>query len=324
MEGTRTGSREGPSEPAQLAQKTHSPTFIMENIDVLRTMMKEHDQLAKAKATPKKLIYNDFEEEGSIPINRGLIQAIPTSLPPQPIGEATKAFNVQRIAPGDPAARKHLSRPTRPIIMTSRIRDRARSSEKSQRSLSRSKTSSHLRRYERLGNKNKSKAKAREGKTKSGGRRSEHKGISSDSDCGGRFGGYLAKLPRNVKVYEDSKDLEDHLGIISIAAEQEEWPIPKRYVKDSTKIHGIKRRMDEGLQAFMDRFKSKSTHQGCVTGATYLGIHVWLQTSRAGKKAQWKRPYWMVQRPGKNSRKKRPKRVQKEYGDIKYEAIGEV
>ncbi|GJY83743.1 reverse transcriptase domain-containing protein [Tanacetum coccineum] len=36
---------------------------------------------------------------GSIRINRGLIQAIPTSLPPQPIGEATKASNLQRIPP---------------------------------------------------------------------------------------------------------------------------------------------------------------------------------------------------------------------------------
>ncbi|GJX44272.1 hypothetical protein Tco_0260948 [Tanacetum coccineum] len=36
---------------------------------------------------------------GSIPINRGLIQAISTSLSPQPIGEATKAFNLRRIPP---------------------------------------------------------------------------------------------------------------------------------------------------------------------------------------------------------------------------------
>ncbi|GJT32226.1 hypothetical protein Tco_0922645, partial [Tanacetum coccineum] len=36
----------------------------------------------------------------SIPINRGLIQAIPISLPPQPIGEATKASNLRRIPPG--------------------------------------------------------------------------------------------------------------------------------------------------------------------------------------------------------------------------------
>ncbi|GJV96101.1 transcription factor HHO3-like protein [Tanacetum coccineum] len=37
---------------------------------------------------------------GSTLINRGLIQAILTSLPPQLIGEATKAFNLQRIPPG--------------------------------------------------------------------------------------------------------------------------------------------------------------------------------------------------------------------------------
>ncbi|GKC00477.1 hypothetical protein Tco_0986613 [Tanacetum coccineum] len=38
--------------------------------------------------------------EGSISINRGLIQAILTSLPTQPIGEATKASNLQRIPLG--------------------------------------------------------------------------------------------------------------------------------------------------------------------------------------------------------------------------------
>ncbi|GJX02875.1 hypothetical protein Tco_0188791 [Tanacetum coccineum] len=37
---------------------------------------------------------------GLISISRGLIQAIPTSLPPQPIGEVTKASNLQRIPPG--------------------------------------------------------------------------------------------------------------------------------------------------------------------------------------------------------------------------------
>ncbi|GKB58994.1 hypothetical protein Tco_0915180 [Tanacetum coccineum] len=36
----------------------------------------------------------------SILINRGLIQAIQTSLPPHPIGEATKASNLRKIPPG--------------------------------------------------------------------------------------------------------------------------------------------------------------------------------------------------------------------------------
>ncbi|GJW11871.1 reverse transcriptase domain-containing protein [Tanacetum coccineum] len=40
----------------------------------------------------------------------------------------------------------------------------------------------------------------------------------------------------------------------------EEFLQQKRYAKDPTKIHGIKRRMNEVLQAFMDRFKSESSH----------------------------------------------------------------
>ncbi|GJR01412.1 ribonuclease H-like domain-containing protein [Tanacetum coccineum] len=94
-----------------------------------------------------------------------------------------------------------------------------------------------------------------------------------------------AKLPKNIRVYEGNKDPEDHLSIFSAATEQKEWPIPiwckmfrqtlggaaknwfddldpksvdsfeelsekfleefsqeKRYAKDPTEIHGIKRR----------------------------------------------------------------------------------
>ncbi|GJU94149.1 reverse transcriptase domain-containing protein [Tanacetum coccineum] len=112
-----------------------------------------------------------------------------------------------------------------------------------------------------------------------------------------------AKLPRNMRVYKGNKDPEDHLGIFSAAAEQEEWPMPiwckmfrqtlgraarnwfddlgpksvdsfeevshkfleefsqqKRYAKDPTEIHGIKRRQNEGLQGFIDRFKSEISH----------------------------------------------------------------
>ncbi|GJR80805.1 retrovirus-related pol polyprotein from transposon TNT 1-94 [Tanacetum coccineum] len=45
------------------------------------------------------LIEHQFTK-GSISINRGLIQANRTSLPPQPIGEAIKASNLRRIPPG--------------------------------------------------------------------------------------------------------------------------------------------------------------------------------------------------------------------------------
>ncbi|GJX99118.1 retrovirus-related pol polyprotein from transposon TNT 1-94 [Tanacetum coccineum] len=40
------------------------------------------------------------QKSSTITINKGLIQAIPTLLPPQPIREATKASNLQRIPPG--------------------------------------------------------------------------------------------------------------------------------------------------------------------------------------------------------------------------------
>ncbi|GKA83642.1 reverse transcriptase domain-containing protein [Tanacetum coccineum] len=61
--GTKTHG--GPTEPVLQTQKTPSPSpaFIKENIDVLRTMIKEHDQQAKMKATPRKLAYVDSDKE---------------------------------------------------------------------------------------------------------------------------------------------------------------------------------------------------------------------------------------------------------------------
>nr|GEU63217.1 reverse transcriptase domain-containing protein [Tanacetum cinerariifolium] len=126
VEGTGTGSREG-TRPA-----------------------------GKAKATPKKLVYDDSEAEGSN-------------------SSETKGLS-EKFSNG--------------CSKTSRTRDRANSSRKSQRSLSRGKTSAHLKMSERLEN------------------------ISK------------AKLPRNIKVYKGSKDPEDHLGIFSAAAEQEECSMP--------------------------------------------------------------------------------------------------
>ncbi|GJR11728.1 putative reverse transcriptase domain-containing protein [Tanacetum coccineum] len=55
----------------------------------------EGHQVGKVKSIQLRI-----RRQCSIPINRGLIQAILTSLPPQPIGEATKASNLQRIPPG--------------------------------------------------------------------------------------------------------------------------------------------------------------------------------------------------------------------------------
>ncbi|GJS92352.1 hypothetical protein Tco_0799320 [Tanacetum coccineum] len=72
------------------------------------TIISHKTKITTSKTAPKefssyafKLVdYADGRFKGSILINRGLIQAILTSLPPQPIGEATKASNLQRIPPG--------------------------------------------------------------------------------------------------------------------------------------------------------------------------------------------------------------------------------
>nr|GEY31172.1 reverse transcriptase domain-containing protein [Tanacetum cinerariifolium] len=126
------GPQEGPTEPAQLTQTTPSLAFIKENIDVLRTMIKEHDQQAKAKATSKKLANDESESK-----------ATPEEKEPGP--------------------------------------------------------------------------------------------------------------GKKIRTKEDSfKELSQKF--------LEELSQQKGYVKDPMEIHGIKRIMNEGLQAFMDRFKSESSH----------------------------------------------------------------
>ncbi|GJZ65438.1 hypothetical protein Tco_0622134 [Tanacetum coccineum] len=126
LENTGVGPQEGPTELAQLTQTTPSPALIKENIDALRIMIKEHEQQARAKETPKKLVYDEYEEE---------------------ISDNLEDLNTPYKRP-------------KPTPFTMRI-TRFKYHEK-------------------------------------------------------------AKLPRNVKVYEGGKDLEDHLGIFSSAAEQEE------------------------------------------------------------------------------------------------------
>ncbi|GJT81493.1 reverse transcriptase domain-containing protein [Tanacetum coccineum] len=136
--GTKT--HRGPIKPVLQTQKTPypSPAFIKENIDILRTMIKEHDQQAKTKATSRKLAYADSDKEA---LTRSLARG----------GAARNWFD--------------------------------------------------------------------------------------DLD------------PKSVDSFEElsQKFLE-------------EFSQQKRYAKDPTEIHGIKRRQNEGLQAFMDRFKSESSH----------------------------------------------------------------
>ncbi|GKB31532.1 hypothetical protein Tco_0870933 [Tanacetum coccineum] len=56
------GNPWGTYQTSPTPQKTPPPSlaFIKENIDVLRTMIKEHDQQAKIKAMPRRLAYADW------------------------------------------------------------------------------------------------------------------------------------------------------------------------------------------------------------------------------------------------------------------------
>ncbi|GKE61191.1 reverse transcriptase domain-containing protein [Tanacetum coccineum] len=254
-----------------------SSAFIKENIDVLRTMIKEHEQQAKMKATPRKLAYADSDKE----------------------------------APALSLAKRFSDRFSLESSGTSDTYRQTRSASKSQKTPSKNKEPTHLRRSRRLEDRNITKEKLRKERSKSRRKRSGHQEASSNFEYEeGSEDAYedlnspykrpkpapftqrithfkyhrRAKLPRNIRVYEGNKDPEDHLGIFSAAAEQEEWPMlvwckmfrqtlggaarnwfddldpksvdsfeelsqkfleefsqQKRYAKDPTEIHGIKR-----------------------------------------------------------------------------------
>ncbi|GJT74888.1 reverse transcriptase domain-containing protein [Tanacetum coccineum] len=263
--GTRDAGMETPRGPIKpvlqtLKPPSPSPSFIKENIDVLKTMIKEHDQHAKMKATLRKLAYVDSDKEAPA---RSLARGF------------SDRFSLESSGTSDTHRQTHYA-------------------NKCQRTPSKNKEPTHLKRSRRLEYQSITKEKARRERPK-------------PTPFTQRITHFKyhrrAKLPWNIRVYEGNKDPEDHFGIFSAAAEQEEWLMPiwckmfhqtlggaarnwfddldpksvdsfeelsqkfleefsqqKRYAKDPTEIHGIKRRQNEGLQAFMDRFKSESSH----------------------------------------------------------------
>ncbi|GKA59071.1 retrovirus-related pol polyprotein from transposon TNT 1-94 [Tanacetum coccineum] len=88
-------------EPA-VSTGTPSSTSVDQDAALLSTSQTPHESPSLVFPPNIEEADHDIEvdikhkKSGSIPINRGLIQAILTSLPPQPIGEATKASNLQK------------------------------------------------------------------------------------------------------------------------------------------------------------------------------------------------------------------------------------
>ncbi|GJZ63897.1 hypothetical protein Tco_0620318 [Tanacetum coccineum] len=228
-------SREaGDEEPSSRGTKLNS-TFITA----------EHEQKAKIKATPRKLAYADFDKES-------------------PALSLAKGFS---------------DRFSLESSDTSDTYRQTRSAYKSYKTPSRNKESTHLRRSRRLED-----WKGSEDAYEDLNSLYKRPKPAPFTQRNTRFKYHRrAKLPRNIRIYEGNKDPEDHLGIFSAATKQREWPMPvwckmfrqtlggapeipgrifikKRYAKDPTEIHGIERRHNEGLQAFMDRFKFESSH----------------------------------------------------------------
>ncbi|GKB76593.1 hypothetical protein Tco_0943488, partial [Tanacetum coccineum] len=146
--GTKTQKR--PTGPVSKNQKTLSPssTFVKENIDALRIMIKEHDHQTKAKTTPRKFVYADSKRE----------------------------------APNELMARSFSDRLSLESSGTSNTCSKTHSASKSQKSLSKGKEPSQPRRLRRLENRSKVKEMTRREKSKTRGRRPGYQETSSDTE----------------------------------------------------------------------------------------------------------------------------------------------
>ncbi|GKC50586.1 reverse transcriptase domain-containing protein, partial [Tanacetum coccineum] len=100
---------------------------------------------------------------------------------------------------------------------TSDTYEQTRSASKRQRTSSKSKEPANLRRSRRLKDWSTTKEKARRERPKP----------APFTQRITRFKYHQRAKPlQNIRVYQGNKDPEDHLGIFSAVAEQEEWPMP--------------------------------------------------------------------------------------------------
>ncbi|GJS24520.1 hypothetical protein Tco_0453152 [Tanacetum coccineum] len=207
----------GPTEPVLQTQKTPFPSsaFIKENIDVLRTMIKEHNQQAQMKATPRKIAYANSDKEA-------------------PARSLTRGFS---------------DRFSLESSGTSDTHKQTCYASKSRRAPSKNKEPTHLRRLRRLEDRSITKEKARREMSKPRGKRSGHQEISSDSE---REEGLEDAYEDLNSPYKRPKPTPFTQRITRFKNH--------RRAKLPRNIRGIKRRQNEGLQGFMDRFKSESSH----------------------------------------------------------------
>ncbi|GKC33873.1 reverse transcriptase domain-containing protein [Tanacetum coccineum] len=245
--GVGTGSPERPSELAPLAQANPSPTFIKENIDVLRTMIKENDQQTKAKATPKKLAYDESEEGGSSSLG----------------------------------AKGQSERLSCKSSSTSETSNKTRSTRKRQRSLSHGRTLSQSRRSERLQSKSRSKEKTKGVRTKSGRRTLKHQDTSSDSES--EDDSKRSREDLSTPYKRPKPTLNHHKDYSFQAPLEGQAPKKHQSMFRQTLGGGAQNWFDyldpmsvdsfeELSQKYLEEF---SQQKRCTSSAAYLGLHAW-------------------------------------------------
>ncbi|GKA65933.1 reverse transcriptase domain-containing protein [Tanacetum coccineum] len=257
----------GTSAPAGQAQGGPSPVFMKENIDVLRTMIKELDNQEEVRG---------YSSDGS---SRSRSRGRPRS-----------ARKHQKSVSG----KKGTSKSHRSVRSDARSRSKSKSVRSKPQSVRASRRKSSLDSgYDTVSD---------NGLEDLSMPYRQPKPMPFTSRITRFRYQWRAKLLLNVWLYEGNKDPEDHLSIFSAVAEQKEWPMPvwctmfrqtlsgsarnwfdsldpksvdgfkelsnkfleefsqqKRYDKDTMEIHGIKQKPNEVLQAFMDCFKAEST-----------------------------------------------------------------
>nr|GEW08595.1 reverse transcriptase domain-containing protein [Tanacetum cinerariifolium] len=237
-------------------------------------MIKEHDKQAKMKATPRKLAYADSDKEAPVGQTRSTIKSQKT---PSKNKEPTRLTRLRRLEDQRKTkekARRERSKPRRKRSghqETSSDSEYEKGSDDAFEDLNspykrpkptpfsqritnfkyhkRAKLPRNIRVYE--GNKDPK----------------DHLGIFSTAAeqkewpmpiwCK-MFRQTLGGVARNWFNGLDPKSVDSFEELSQNFLD--EFLQQKRYAKNTTEIHGIKRRPNEGLQAFMDRFKYESSH----------------------------------------------------------------
>ncbi|GKD97087.1 reverse transcriptase domain-containing protein, partial [Tanacetum coccineum] len=236
----------GTSAPAGQAQGGPSPTFVKENIDVLRTMIKELDNRGQEKVTPRKL----FNEESrsrcrtrsarknrkSVSKKKGISKSHRAS---RRKSSSDSGYDTVSDS-GSEDLRMPYRRP-KPMPFTSRI-TRFRYHW-------RAKLPPNVWVYQ--GNKDPE----------------DHLSIfSAVAEQEEWLMPVWCKMFRqtlsgSARNWFDSLDPKSIDGFEELSSKfLEDFSQQKRYDKYPTEIYGIKRKPNEGLQSFMDRFKAESAH----------------------------------------------------------------